>query len=108
MRKIIVILLISLLGLNFFIFSSWADDKPPVKEEDRQTVVNNVTDFFATLGQDKQTATETVKERKQDRREARLREKERAQKRAMKQQLKDQQAIIMEKINAENAARYSK
>ena len=69
-------------------------------------MINNVTDF-AAIGKDEEDA-EIVKERKDDRREARIKKKERGRKRAMKRQIKEQQAVIMEKIEAENAARYSK
>ncbi len=108
MRKIIIILMISVLGVSLRAFSSYAESSAAGKVEDRQTMINNVTDFFAAIGKDEEDAEEIVKERKDDRREARIKKKERGRKRAMKRQIKEQQAVIMEKIEAENAARYSK
>ncbi|OGX23748.1 MAG: hypothetical protein A2787_00605 [Omnitrophica WOR_2 bacterium RIFCSPHIGHO2_01_FULL_48_9] len=108
MRKTSRILLILMFGMNFLFLSPGTLPVAAGQEEERQTILNNATDFFATLGKDKDEAKDIVKERKQDRREVRLREKERSRKRAAKRQIKQQQAEIMKKIEAEDATRYSK
>jgi hypothetical protein len=71
---------------------------PVVKDEDQQTILNDTTDFFATLGKDPDEKEEILKERKQERKETRLKEKARRKKRALRKQMKDQQDAIMEKI----------
>lgn len=67
----------------------------------RQTMFNNVTDYFATLGKDPQDKKETIIERKKLRRKARLTEESRKRKASMKAKMKAQEDLIMRKVQAE-------
>ena len=66
----------------------------------RQTIFNNVTDFFATLGKSPQDAAEIKSERKADRKEQRLREEARQKRANTRQQMQAQSGEIMRKENA--------
>ena len=110
MQKIFKIFFLSSMLIAFCFTTVHAEGQYiqlPKNEVDRQTFINNVTDFFSTIGQSKKDKEDTVKERKAIRREDRLRNQMRQKKNETKKQMKQQQEDIMKKINAVNQARHS-
>lgn len=80
----------------------------PKSDADRQTFLNNVTDFLTTAGQSPDEKARTIKERKAIRREERLRNLRRKHDQRVQKQLKQQQKDILDKVNAVNQSRYNK
>lgn len=89
---------------------AWAAEyvQLPKSDADRQSVLNNITDFFATVGKPKDEKARVVKERKAIRREERLRYQRHRQDKVTQKQMKKQQKEIMKKVNAVNQSRYQK
>jgi hypothetical protein len=68
------------------------------KSANRQTVFNDTTDFFATLGTSGRDKQEVLKERRDLRREARLQDEERRKRAETRKRMKRQQDAIMHKL----------
>jgi hypothetical protein len=71
-----------------------------LQSANRQTVLNDTTDFIATLGKTGRDKNEILKERRDLRRSARLKAEERRKRAATIKRMKNQQNAIMQKINA--------
>jgi hypothetical protein len=68
----------------------------------RQTTLNNVTDYLATVGKSEQDKKEIVKDRREIRREARLKNAARQKKAETRKRMKAQEELIMRKVRAQN------
>jgi hypothetical protein len=68
------------------------------RSANRQTVLNDTTDFFATLGTSGRDKQEILKERRDLRREARLKDEERRKRAQTRKRMKQQQDAIMHKL----------
>lgn len=77
--------------------SSFAD----TATANRQTVVNNVTDYVATVGRSGQDQKEILQERRDLRREARIKKQERKKRAEMRKRMKRQEEAIMRKIRTQ-------
>ncbi len=88
--------LLSLMMLIMLATPAHAD----IKSANRQTVLNDTTDFFAALGTSGRDRNEILQERRDLRREARLNAEERRKRAATLKRMKSQQNAMMQKINA--------
>jgi hypothetical protein len=70
------------------------------KSANRQTFLNNTTDFFATAGKSEQDKKEIIKERHEIRRDVRLKEEARRKRVETRKRMQQQQEDMMRKINA--------
>jgi hypothetical protein len=88
-----------LLSLSALILSStpaYAD----YKSANRQSALNNTTDFFATVGKSEQDKKDILRERREQRRDIRLKEEARRKRMETRKRMKRQQDAMMQKINA--------
>ena len=69
---------------------------------DRQTLINDTTDFLATVGKSDAEKKSIIRKRRQLRRSIRLEEIRKKRDAKTKKRMKQQQKIIMEKIEAKN------
>ena len=67
---------------------------------DRQTLFNDVTDFFATMGTSKKEARQIIYERRADRRDARLKAERRRKAAQSRKRIRNEQKAIMQKLNS--------
>lgn len=67
----------------------------------RQTPINNITDYFSTLGQDPKEKRETIRQRKKMRRDARVTQEAQKKKKLMKAKMKAQRELIMRKVRTD-------
>jgi hypothetical protein len=87
--------------LSLFLFCAFSiPAHADYKSANRQTVLNDTTDFFATLGTSGRDKQEILKERRDLRREARLQDEERRKRAQTRKRMKQQQDAMMRKINA--------
>jgi hypothetical protein len=70
------------------------------KTANRQTFLNNSTDFFATVGKTERDKKEILQERRTIRREVRLKEEARRKRVETRKRMQQQQEAIMHKVNA--------
>jgi hypothetical protein len=71
------------------------------KTANRQTPLNNVTDFFATVGKSERDKKDIKQERRTIRRDVRLKEEARRKRLEARKRMKQQQDAIMRKVNAQ-------
>ena len=100
--KLRVIIVISIFAL-LMPTKSFAD-----ADADRQTIFNDTTDFITTIGKTKSEKERIIRQRKTDRRQERLEKARIKRDRQSKRQMKRQQKIVMDKVNAINAAKQKK
>ena len=65
---------------------------------DRQSALNNVTDYLTTVGKSQQDKKEILEERHDIRRDARLKSEARHKRAQTRQRMKDQEESILHKI----------
>lgn len=88
----------AVLFLSAFLFSCPAFADPASTK--RQTVLNNTTDFLATVGKSPQDKKEILEERREIRQHVRSKDQERRKRAAIHKRMKDQEAAVMRKIQA--------
>jgi hypothetical protein len=71
-----------------------------LKSANRQTILNDTTDFLSTIGKDGQDKKEILQERREIRRDARLKAEARRKRAETRKRMQQQQDAMMQKINA--------
>jgi len=109
MKKIvfllIIVFLVSLLSSSLAEARKIVDPTTkasPISNENRQTFVNNITDFFSTIGKPSSEAKKIKKRRRYQRRKARLEARWVKDKAATKRRMKKQQKNLEEKVDLIN------
>ena len=95
-------LLTVLILLSVRVDLSVADVFDDAKMAERQTMFNNVTDYFATVGKDASDKKEILRERRNHRRKVRLENEASRRKQLTRKKMKAQREAILRKVQAES------
>ena len=99
MKKTLTVLTLFFLCAMFVSATALYAQNSGSADADRQTILNDVTDFFATLGKSPSETREIVYNRRNARRKARLAKERERQNAQTQRRIKSEQQAIMEKVN---------
>ena len=94
-KKCAIVIIVGVVGFSSYAFAD-------ASLANRQSVLNNFTDYLATVGKSNQDKKEILEERHDIRREARLKSEARHKRAETRKRMKEQEEQIMRKVRTQS------